>query len=134
MAMGRWSTIAWERYSVASLKDLQGAAERMWAEAEKRANSGCRVVGSVDTAGIFAEDHALGTSISQAAQANTGVTIRCSTPALTSEVVYPSSLQVGSTTQTKWGNATVVSICEDGDLECSWSDWSGVYKLSGPTQ
>ena len=76
MAMGRWSTIAWERYSVASLKDLQGAAERMWAEAEKRANSGCRVVGSVDTAGIFAEDHALGTSISQAAQANTGVTIR----------------------------------------------------------
>ena len=134
MAMGRWSSIAWERYSVASEKDLQGAAKRMWAVAEKSAQSGCRRVGAVDADGVFSEDSNLASSLKSITQERTGVASRAmpSRP-LVSEVVFPRPILVGSIVKTKWGDATVSAICDDGDLECTWGEWEGAYRLSGPS-
>jgi hypothetical protein len=137
MAMGRWSTVAWERYSVASEKDMQGAAGRMWQEAERRADSGCRVAGSVDPAGIFIEDKMLGPSLSHVTRMRTGVSLLTTQAAPSqqvSEVIYPSPLQVGAVVKTRWGDAEIVTISDNGDLECRWDTWDGVYMLSGPSQ
>ena len=109
----------------------------MWLEAERRADYGCRVAGSVDPAGIFIEDKMLGPSLSHVTRMRTGVSLLTTQAAPSqqvSEVIYPSPLQVGAVVKTRWGDAEIVTISDNGDLECRWDTWDGVYMLSGPSQ
>jgi hypothetical protein len=56
MALGRWSSRAWENYLLHAPMDLQGSASSMWANASLQmapATSGLRVV-EFDVGGFFA--------------------------------------------------------------------------------
>jgi hypothetical protein len=56
MALGRWSSRAWENYLLHAPMDLQGSASSMWADASLQmapATSGLRVV-EFDVGGFFA--------------------------------------------------------------------------------
>ena len=128
MAMGRWSSNAWTRYTVASFNDLQGAAQLMWqgalgqdAEATRMGTGAGRLVGSFESNGLF-RDLSLESTVLERARPNQSTH--------TTEVEVPNAeIDVGDVIETEWGSATVVELHDDGDLECSWPDWSGTYRL-----
>ena len=114
MAQGRWSTIAWERYSVASLKDLQ-SAHRIWANAK---SSGVQRVGSFNPAGLLLHDpfpdHTITSIVHKGTVRKSPAPpgpMHCSS---VSEVTYPERIVVGATVETKWGNAIIKVINSDG--------------------
>jgi hypothetical protein len=107
MAMGRWSSNAWIRYSVASSKDLQGAAQRIWTTAESAGPIG-DVVGSADLPDLEEEPRPLDDHQS------------------------PQQYQVGDRLNTPYGVATVQEVTPphpEGNLQCSFEGFEGVYRV-----
>jgi hypothetical protein len=135
MAMGRWKSMAWTRYAMLSALDLQEAHRAM------------RSANSVSLRGVLVGDHlpsklvdeeeqewAEGIQSSGAARRPAEIPRKkpaaARAPARTTEIIPPSSIEIGSQFQTRWGTATVQVVLPNGDLECSWPGWSGCYRLS----